>query len=90
MKATRFLISGLVQGVGFRFFTVRAARSLGLVGYARNLADGRVEVVAAGPEDALRQLQEMLATGPAGAMVDRVQTSESTLQHDTAAFEIRH
>ena len=90
MKATRFLVSGLVQGVGFRFFARRSARSLGLVGFARNLADGRVEVVAAGPEDAMRQLQEVIAKGPAGALVDRVQSSEATLDEGTGAFEIRH
>ena len=90
MKATRFLVSGLVQGVGFRFFTARAARSLGVIGFARNLTDGRVEVVAAGSEDAMSQLREALTKGPAGALVDRVQASESTLDEKTAAFEIRH
>ena len=49
---TRFLVSGVVQGVGFRWFVARHARALGLGGYARNLPDGRVEVVAAGGDDA--------------------------------------
>jgi acylphosphatase len=69
---TRFLISGLVQGVGFRWFVARHARSLGLIGYARNLPDGRVEVVVSGPEEALPALEQLLRSGPANAQVDRV------------------
>ena len=47
MHATRFLVQGLVQGVGFRYFVYRSADRLGLSGFVRNLPDGRVEVVAA-------------------------------------------
>jgi acylphosphatase len=72
---TRFLISGLVQGVGFRWFVARHARSLGLVGYARNLPDGRVEVVVSGPEEALPALEQLLRSGPANAQVERVERS---------------
>lgn len=55
---TRFLVSGMVQGVGFRWFVARHARALGLGGYARNLPDGRVEVVASGAGmEALAQLE---------------------------------
>ncbi|HYS06290.1 MAG TPA: acylphosphatase [Candidatus Dormibacteraeota bacterium] len=90
MKATRFLVSGIVQGVGYRFFTARAARSLGIHGYVRNLPDGRVEVVAAGTEDALREFQEVLRRGPAGALVDNAAASESALDNEMDGFEIRH
>jgi acylphosphatase len=90
MKATRFLISGIVQGVGYRFFALRTARSLGIRGFARNLSDGRVEVVAAGAEDAMRQFQEILRKGPAGALVKGVSASESILDRDLDGFEIRH
>ena len=72
---TRFLISGLVQGVGFRWFVARHARSLGLVGYARNLPDGRVEVVVGGPEESLPALEQLLRSGPANAQVERVERS---------------
>jgi acylphosphatase len=90
MKATRFLVSGIVQGVGYRFFTARSARSLGIRGFVRNLPDGRVEVVAAGPEDALRQFEDALRHGPAGALVDGAIASELTLDRDPEGFEIRH
>ena len=90
MKATRFLVSGIVQGVGFRFFTVRAARGLGLRGFARNLPDGRVEVVAAGAEEALRKLREILHRGPAGALVEGVSSTEQVLDLEMDEFEIRH
>ncbi|HEU4526149.1 MAG TPA: acylphosphatase [Gemmatimonadales bacterium] len=74
---TRFLVSGLVQGVGFRWFVARHARALGLGGYARNLPDGRVEVVAAGGAvDALTRLEELLRAGPAHAVVDRLERQD--------------
>lgn len=70
--AAHFLVSGLVQGVGFRAATRRQAELLGLDGFARNLSDGRVEVVAEGPSAAIEQLALWLAQGPAGAMVEEV------------------
>jgi acylphosphatase len=73
--STRFLVSGLVQGVGFRWFVARHARSLGLTGYARNLADGRVEVVVNGPDETLTALERVLQQGPANAQVERVERS---------------
>jgi acylphosphatase len=74
----RFLISGMVQGVGFRWFVARHARSLGLAGYARNLPDGRVEVVVSGPDEALPALEQLLHTGPANAQVERVERSSDS------------
>lgn len=73
--STRFLVTGLVQGVGFRWFVARHARALGLTGYARNLADGSVEVVVDGAADALPELERLLRTGPASAQVDQVERS---------------
>jgi acylphosphatase len=72
---TRFLVSGMVQGVGFRWYVARHARLLGLVGFARNLPDGRVEVVVSGPEESLPALEQLLRTGPANAQVERVERS---------------
>jgi acylphosphatase len=63
VRLTAF-VKGQVQGVGFRWWTRARALELGLVGSATNLADGRVEVVAEGPEERCRQLLELLPTGP--------------------------
>lgn len=71
--STRFEVFGMVQGVGFRWFVARHARSLGLTGYARNLPNGSVEVVVDGPEDAIPELERMLQSGPASAQVERVE-----------------
>jgi len=75
---TRFLVSGMVQGVGFRWFVARHARSLGLAGFARNLPDGRVEVVVSGPDEALPELERLLHAGPANAHVEAVERSSET------------
>ena len=70
----RFLVSGFVQGVGFRWFVARHARALGLAGYARNLGDGRVEVVASGNDaEAIGRLEGLLRSGPAHAQVHEVE-----------------
>ena len=90
MQAKRLLVSGIVQGVGFRYFTRRAARALGLIGWVRNLNDGRVEAVAAGPEEALRQFIEQVRTGPGGAQVTGLITEETQLGAGTAGFDIRY
>ena len=87
---TRFLVSGLVQGVGFRWFVARHARALGLGGYARNLPDGRVEVVASGgASDALAQLEELLRAGPAHARVERLDRQEVDEPVSERSFDIR-
>lgn len=83
MTDVRYLISGQVQGVGFRWFVARHARSLGLGGYARNLPDGRVEVVVSGPEAALPALERLLRAGPASAQVEQVERSS-----EPAAFPV--
>ncbi len=62
--ARRFFVRGRVQGVGFRYFVERHAGELGVTGYARNLDDGRVEVYAAGPRNAVDELARMLRQGP--------------------------
>ena len=72
---TRFQVFGMVQGVGFRWFVARHARSLGLTGYARNLPNGSVEVIVDGPEEAVPALERLLQAGPASAQVDRVERS---------------
>ncbi|HEU4662925.1 MAG TPA: acylphosphatase, partial [Dokdonella sp.] len=73
MSGARFHVSGLVQGVFFRASTQARARELGLAGWAKNLADGRVEVVAGGDAAALDELERWLQRGPPGARVDAVE-----------------
>jgi acylphosphatase len=84
----RYLVSGRVQGVGFRWFVARQARALGLAGYARNLDDGRVEVVVAGPVAAMPALEERLRTGPADARVDRVEAADGAPAVSGDRFDI--
>jgi acylphosphatase len=88
----RYLVGGVVQGVGFRWYVARHARSLGLAGFARNLADGRVEVVATGEDPAaLARLEELLRAGPAHARVDEVDAQDQAddPQIPTRSFDIR-
>ena len=66
-------ITGVVQGVGFRWFVRERARRLGLSGWVRNLADGSVEVAASGDSRQLELLRGELRRGPNGARVDGVQ-----------------
>jgi acylphosphatase len=90
MKATRLLVRGIVQGVGYRLFAARAARTLGLRGFVRNLDDGRVEAVAAGPPSSLERFAAELRQGPAGGQVDGVETSTTEIDEGGAdRFEIR-
>jgi len=74
--ARRYLITGRVQGVGFRYFTQRVAEQHGIGGWVRNTPDGRVEIEAEGDDHAMRQFEQQVSTGPAGAHVDLVDTRE--------------
>ncbi|HSP62155.1 MAG TPA: acylphosphatase, partial [Pyrinomonadaceae bacterium] len=64
MVARRFLISGAVQGVGYRFFAQRAAARHQVTGYVKNLDDGRVEALAEGPATDVEMFKHDLAAGP--------------------------
>ena len=68
----RWLVEGRVQGVSYRWFTRRQATELGLAGTVRNLADGRVEVIVAGPPAALDDFRSRLDVGPTLARVDAI------------------
>lgn len=70
--ARRFLVSGRVQGVGFRFFVQDRAALEGVGGYVRNLEDGRVEAVVEGDAEAVERIERALWRGPAGARVESV------------------
>ncbi|TVQ99933.1 MAG: acylphosphatase [Desulfovibrionales bacterium] len=73
MNLLHAYVSGRVQGVYFRGWTRGQAQRLGLHGWVRNLRDGRVEVLASGPDEALLELQELLYEGPALSRVDGVE-----------------
>ncbi len=81
-SAKRYYVSGIVQGVGYRYFAQRAAERLKIAGYTRNLRDGRVEVYAIGSETSHAALRAELQRGPQGASVERVSEEE-------AGFELR-
>lgn len=70
MPAYRYFVSGRVQGVGYRYFTRQVAEELGVSGFARNLPDGRVEVVAEAADEILGQFEARLREGPSFASVD--------------------
>jgi acylphosphatase len=82
------LITGTVQGVGFREFTQRNARQLGIIGWVRNLPTGEVELEAEGPEAAMQQFEGKVKSGPRGSKVDKVQTAKASTE-PLAEFEIR-
>ena len=89
MPVRRYLIEGRVQGVGFRHFTRKAARELGLSGFVRNLPDGSVEAVAAGPGEALEALERHLRQGPPASRVDTVQVGDVPNEPGDAEFSVR-
>jgi acylphosphatase len=72
----RVLVSGRVQGVGFRVSCARTARQAGVAGFVRNLPDGRVEAVFEGPPAAVEQMVAWCRRGPALARVARVEVRE--------------
>jgi acylphosphatase len=90
VSATRaeIKVSGVVQGVGYRYYCYQRARSLGLTGWVRNNPDGSVALVAEGDESALKALLDELRIGPPAASVAdiRVDWSRATGQYE--AFEV--
>jgi acylphosphatase len=86
--ARHVLVRGSVQGVGFRHHTKVRARELGLTGWVQNLADGRVEVHAEGPEHAVRELEAWLAHGPPAARVLELEARDAA-PLSLERFEVR-
>ena len=71
--ARRFVVSGRVTGVGFRYFTQDVARREGLTGVVRNLPDGRVEAIVEGDEESITRLEAAVRRGPSRARVDHIE-----------------
>jgi acylphosphatase len=89
-RTYRWVVSGRVQGVGFRWYTLRRAQELQVGGWVSNLVDGRVEVVARGAADHLDSLERALRAGPAGANVETVEKSDIPPEMvSPKTFEIR-
>ena len=74
--ASRWFISGRVQGVGFRWFVIRQADRFDIRGWTRNMADGRVEVLAAGNRASLLKFEEAILAGPVLSRVDNVEKTD--------------
>jgi acylphosphatase len=77
-QAKRYFVSGVVQGVGFRYFTQHAAEKLNVSGYVRNLLDGRVEVFAVGTAQQHAQLRALLERGSRFSSVTQVQEENAS------------
>jgi acylphosphatase len=88
VETRRYIVSGRVQGVGFRWFVEREARALGLSGWVRNRGDGRVEVLAAGSRDQLGALYDKLKAGPRAARVDDISIEDAAPLKDLHTFRI--
>jgi acylphosphatase len=71
--ARRFVVKGRVQGVGYRYFAIRAAAQCGVVGTVRNQPDGSVEAIAEGSEDAVTEFGRELARGPSYGHVTSIE-----------------
>lgn len=89
MTALRFLVGGKVQGVWFRASTRDRAVALNLRGFARNLPDGRVEVLALGEDDAVEQLAQWLHYGPPQARVEELERLDAEDDASITSFEVR-
>ena len=85
----RVVVHGRVQGVGFRYSVRQRAASAGVAGWVRNCADGSVEAVFEGDDDAVERVVEWMREGPRGAAVQDVEVSEEDGSEELGGFEVR-
>lgn len=91
IKRIKICVSGLVQGVGFRFFTYQQAQKLGLLGYVKNLDNGNVEIVIQGDNLQLTQFtQWLLQGGPASAHITDIKSCELLPENGLTSFNVRY
>jgi acylphosphatase len=90
LVSRRLLISGRVQGVGFRWFAIDRASVEGITGWVRNLPGGEVEVVAEGDAEAMERFERAVRLGPGRARVDDVVVDILTPTGRFASFTARH
>jgi len=88
-NTVRIIVSGLVQGVGFRYYIYREANALGLTGYVRNLPTGQVEIIASGDKGLLDELIKTARTGPSYASVSGVDLEPISPPQTFKDFDIR-
>ena len=89
-KNLHIYLSGKVQGVGFRAFIRQNAKNLSLKGWAKNLSDGRVEVVLSGTKSKLDKILELLEEGPRFARVHNIEVEEKEYQDKYSNFKIKY
>ncbi|HEY7500489.1 MAG TPA: acylphosphatase [Vicinamibacterales bacterium] len=89
LVARRLLVSGRVQGVGFRFFVEARAAAEGVHGWVRNLSDGRVEALVEGEVEAVERIEAAVRRGPSGARVDDVAVEVTAPSGRATGFAIR-
>ena len=87
-KRVKFIITGFVQGVGYRYFVYRKAVELGLKGYAKNLHDGTVETVVEGSQEKIDALFHQLKQGPSHSHVENCKVFYSELKGEFRGFDI--
>ena len=87
--AKRFLVSGRVQGVGFRWFVQDHAAAEGVHGWVRNLPDGRVEALVEGDDEAVLRVERALRRGPPGADVEQVVVEAAVPSGRATGFSIK-
>lgn len=85
----RAFVSGMVQGVNFRYYTRSAARQIGVTGWVRNLSDGRVEAVIEGEPEPVEAMLAWLRKGSPGSRVESVTVHEETATGEFADFDIQ-
>ena len=90
VKRARILITGRVQGVGYRYSAVIRANQRGLVGWVRNTRDGHVEVVAEGPSGDLDAFIDWCRRGPSAAWVDEVRVDWEAPTGEFSGFDLRY
>ena len=89
MEAYVLIVSGRVQGVGFRWFAEREALKRDVRGYVRNLTDGRVEIWAQAEREVLSEFCESVRLGPRASRVDEVQMKPVPVDASLSTFQVR-
>ncbi len=90
MKNLEIIVSGRVQGVCYRAFVLHRANEINIKGYAKNLVNGNVKVLAIGEDSVMNAFINMLKEGPSMARIDNIQTSEIIIGEEFSGFSIKY